>query len=166
MTPKQSCWALKNGCSNAPAPPAVSHSPEKPGPGWYSKLVNLDFVKKQAAIPKIDGVLLIDARPAARKYDLDHIPTAISLPDSQFEKLAAQMLPADKGAALYFYCEGVTCVLSNDSARKAIQLGYSNVKVVPEGYPAWEKPMARAPPPLARPWPAPRRLPWRRGRSP
>ncbi len=226
------------------AAPAPSYSPEKPGPGWYSKLVNLDFVKKQAVIPKIDGVLLIDSRPAARKYDLGHIPTAInipdtqfdklaptllpqdksmllvfycegydcmlshnsafkaeklgytsvrvfaegfpewiktgnlhavspahikklidekmamtlvdsrpkarkydlghipgaiSLPDSQFEKLAAQMLPADKGAALYFYCEGVTCVLSNDSALKAIQLGYRNVKVVPEGYPAWEK---------------------------
>jgi rhodanese-related sulfurtransferase len=33
----------------------------------------------------------------------------------------------------------VTCVLSNDSALKAIKLGYTDVKVVPEGYPAWEK---------------------------
>ena len=82
---------------------------------------------------------LVDARPKDRKYDKGHIPGAISLPDSQFDKLAAERLPADKAAALYFYCDGLACKLSNDSAEKAIKLGYTNVKVVPEGYPGWEK---------------------------
>jgi len=84
-------------------------------------------------------ITLVDARPKERKYDLGHIPGAISLPDSQFDTMAPKVLPADKAAALYFYCEGVTCVLSNNSALKAIKLGYTNVKVVPEGYPGWEK---------------------------
>ncbi len=66
-------------------------------------------------------------------------PGAISLPDSQFDKLAAERLPADKAAPVYFYCDGLACKLSNDSAEKAIKLGYTNVKVVPEGYPGWEK---------------------------
>lgn len=82
-------------------------------------------------------ITLVDSRPKERKYDLGHIPGAISLPDSQFEKLAAEKLPADKGAALYFYCEGLSCRLSNDSALKAMRLGYTNVKVVPDGYPGW-----------------------------
>ena len=82
---------------------------------------------------------MIDARPKARKYDLGHIPTAINIPDSQFDSLAPKMLPADKAAPLYFYCDGLACVLSNDSALKAVKLGYTNVKVVPEGYPAWVK---------------------------
>ena len=82
---------------------------------------------------------LVDARPKDRKYDKGHIPGAISLPDSQFDKLAAERLPADKAAALYFYCDGLACKLSNDSAEKAIKLGYTNVKVVPDGYPGWEK---------------------------
>ena len=82
---------------------------------------------------------LVDSRPKERKFDLGHIPGAINLPDSQFDKLAAERLPADKGAALFFYCDGLNCRLSNDSALKAIKLGYTNVKVVPEGYPAWEK---------------------------
>ena len=82
---------------------------------------------------------LVDSRPKERKYDLGHIPGAISLPDSQFEKWAADRLPKDKAAPLYFYCEGLSCKLSNDSALKAIGLGYTQVKVVPEGYPAWEK---------------------------
>ena len=38
--------------------------------GWYSKLVTVDFVKQQAVLPKLDGVLLIDSRPKERKYDL------------------------------------------------------------------------------------------------
>jgi rhodanese-related sulfurtransferase len=29
--------------------------------------------------------------------------------------------------------------LSNDSAEKAVRLGYTNVKVVPEGFPGWQK---------------------------
>lgn len=82
---------------------------------------------------------LVDSRPKERKYDLGHIPGAISLPDSQFDKLAAEKLPIDKSAALYFYCEGLSCRLSNDSALKATQLGYTNVKVVPDGYPGWVK---------------------------
>ena len=86
-----------------------------------------------------EPLTLVDARPKERKYDKGHIPGAISLPDSQFDKLAAQLLPADKAAALYFYCEGLECKLSNDSAEKAVKLGYTNVKVVPEGWPGWDK---------------------------
>ncbi len=121
----------------AVASPAVAYSPEKPGPGWYNKLVNLDFVKKQAALPKVDGVLLIDARPTARKYDLGHIPTAINIPDTNFEKLAPTMLPPDKSTLLVFYCEGYDCMLSHNSAHKAEKLGYTNVRVFAEGFPGW-----------------------------
>lgn len=116
---------------------AAAYSPANPGPGWYHKLVNLDFVKKQAAIPKVDGVLLIDARPAARKYDLGHIPTAINIPDTQFDKLAPTLLPQDKSMLLVFYCEGYDCMLSHNTAYKAEKLGYTNVQVFAEGFPGW-----------------------------
>jgi rhodanese-related sulfurtransferase len=33
----------------------------------------------------------------------------------------------------------LSCRLSNDSALKATKLGYTNVKVVPDGYPGWVK---------------------------
>lgn len=116
---------------------ATAYSPANPGPGWYGKLVNLDFVKKQAAIPKLDGVLLIDARPTARKYDLGHIPTAVNIPDTQFDKLAPSLLPPDKATLLLFYCEGYDCMLSHNSAAKAEKLGYTNVRVFAEGFPGW-----------------------------
>jgi rhodanese-related sulfurtransferase len=82
------------------------------------------------------GVTLIDARPAARKYDVGHLPGAINIPDSQFDKLTDK-LPADKNALLIFYCEGPECMLSHKSAFKAEKLGYSNIKVYPYGFPEW-----------------------------
>ena len=115
----------------------VAYSPANPGPGWYKNLVNLDFVKKQAVVPKIDGVMLIDARPTARKYDLGHIPTAVNIPDTSFDKLAPTMLPQDKSTLLVFYCEGYDCILSHSSAAKAEKLGYTNVRVFAEGFPGW-----------------------------
>jgi rhodanese-related sulfurtransferase len=36
-----------------------------------------------------------------------------------------------------FYCGGLHCKLSHKSAAKAIDMGYTNVKVFAEGYPAW-----------------------------
>lgn len=99
--------------------------------------VSIPHVKK--LIDEKAAITLVDARPKDRKYDKGHIPGAVSLPDSQFDKLAAERLPADKAAAIFFYCDGLACKLSNDSAEKAIKLGYTNVKVVPDGYPGWEK---------------------------
>ncbi len=123
--------------SVAASAPAAGYSPTNPGPGWYSKLVDLEFVKKQAVVPKLDSVMLIDARPTARKYDLGHIPTAINIPDTNFDKLAPTLLPQDKSMLLVFYCEGYDCILSHSSAAKADRLGYSNVRVFAEGFPGW-----------------------------
>lgn len=115
---------------------AAETSAAEARPGWYQRIVDADFVAAHAVLPKPDGVLIVDSRPTARKYDPGHIPTAISLPDSQFDRLAAQ-LPADKGTLLIFYCDGVECLLSHNSAFKAEKLGYTNIRVYAAGYPDW-----------------------------
>jgi rhodanese-related sulfurtransferase len=96
--------------------------------------VSADWVKKQ--IDTKTNMVLIDSRPKRKKYDKGHIPTALSIPDSQFAKLQDQ-LPADKSTPLVFYCGGLKCRLSHKSAKKAIDLGYTKVSVFAEGYPAW-----------------------------
>ena len=96
--------------------------------------VSTDWVKKQ--IDKKTNMVLIDSRPKRKKYDKGHVPTALSIPDSQFAKMQDQ-LPADKSTPLVFYCGGLKCRLSHKSAKKAIALGYTKVKVFAEGYPAW-----------------------------
>jgi rhodanese-related sulfurtransferase len=111
----------------------------QPKEGWYKHLVEFDAVKPHAELPKDDkAALLVDSRPAARRYDTGHIPTAINIPDTQFDKLAATLLPADKAAPIIFYCQGYECDLSHKSAFKAEALGYSNVKVYAAGQPDWE----------------------------
>jgi rhodanese-related sulfurtransferase len=105
--------------------------------GWYRALADLAFVRANVDIPPKKGVMLIDSRPAARQYDPGHIPTAINIPDTQFDK-HVDKLPADKSTLLIFYCGGLDCMLSHNSAFKAEKLGYTNIKVYPAGMPEWK----------------------------
>jgi rhodanese-related sulfurtransferase len=105
--------------------------------------VSADHMKKQIA-GKADMVI-VDSRPKRKKYDKGHLPGAISIPDSQFNKLK-NTLPKDKNKLLVFYCGGFKCKLSHKSAAKAIALGHTNVKVFSSGYPAWKETMASAAP--------------------
>ncbi len=104
----------------------------------FHDLVGIDFVKPHVTIPKPENVLLIDSRPKEAKFDKGYIPTAINIPDTNFEKLT-HLLPQDKHTLLIFYCEGVECKLSHKSAKKAEAMGYTQVKVYAEGYPGWMK---------------------------
>ncbi len=78
---------------------------------------------------------LIDARPAV-KYEEGHVPGAISIPkpllSQNLDKLAKDKL-------LIFYCGGLSCKLSPESAEIAIKAGFTNVKVWYEGEPGWVK---------------------------
>ena len=109
-------------------------------PGHYAE-VSTDYVKKMTDQKK--DMLLVDSRPKRKRYDKGHIPGAISISDSKFNKMTDQ-LPEDKEKLLVFYCGGYKCKLSHKSAKKAIALGYKNVKVFSAGYPAWKKMMAAA----------------------
>jgi rhodanese-related sulfurtransferase len=115
----------------ATAAPATAH--------FYTKLVDHDFVRQYAVIPTRNDVMIIDSRPAARKYDIGHIPGAVNIPDTQFDTLAPKLLPADKSMQLIFYCEGPECSLSHKGAFKAEKLGYTNIVVYTNGYPEWIK---------------------------
>jgi rhodanese-related sulfurtransferase len=128
---------LAAGCSTMPpsaAPPPSAAANDAP----FHAIVDTAFVQQHVQVPMPEGVMLIDSRPRRPKYDEGHIPMAVSIPDNQFEQMAA-MLPADKNALLIFYCGGPACDLSHKSARKAEALGYANVKVFSDGFPGWMK---------------------------
>ncbi len=111
-------------------------------PEPFHALMTIDKVRPIVAramlsAAPLDDVMLIDSRPKQPRYDKGHIPTAVSLPDSQFDKMAPEVLPADKNTKLIFYCGGAHCPLSHQSAWKAEALGYANVFVYPAGDPEW-----------------------------
>jgi rhodanese-related sulfurtransferase len=66
----------------------------------------------------------------------NHIPTAIHMDTSG---AGASVLPADKSAALVFYCKNTMCMASHMGARVALKNGYTNVKVLPDGIDGWMK---------------------------
>lgn len=108
-------------------------------PDWFfHNIVDAEFVKQHVRIPMPEDVMIIDARPAKTKYIKGHIPMAINIPNTQFNKMTDK-LPKDKNALLIFYCGGLKCKLSHKSARKAETLGYTNVKVFAKGFPEWMK---------------------------
>ena len=81
---------------------------EKTKQDWkFHDIVDVDFVMQHISVPMKEGVMIIDARPKRAKYDKGHIPGAVSIPDSSFDKMTAQ-LPAQKDALLIFYCGGPT----------------------------------------------------------
>lgn len=103
------------------------------------KLVKYDEVAAMVAKgPEAGNYVLVDSRPLPRVQE-GTIPTAINLPFTTkgFDALAKQKLPADKSKRIVFFCQGITCMLSPNSLRRAEAMGYTNVKVYREGWPEW-----------------------------
>ena len=73
----------------------------------FHDMADLALVQQYAKVPQPQGAMIIDSRPYKPKYANGHIPTAVSIPDSQFDKLTAK-LPQDKSTLLIFYCQGPT----------------------------------------------------------
>ena len=87
--------------------PTVEVETDVPNP--FHTFVGIDFVKPIVADNVLreeprDDVMLIDARPKRPRFDRGHIPTAVSLPDGEFEEKAEDVLPEDKSTLLIFYC--------------------------------------------------------------
>ena len=80
--------------------------PEKPD--WlFHDIADVTLVQQYAKVPKPEGAMIIDSRPYKPKYANGHIPAAVSIPDSQFDKMTDK-LPQDKNTLLIFYCGGPT----------------------------------------------------------
>lgn len=108
-------------------------------PGWMAVDGNYAEVAAEYVAAQLAGgepMLLVDSRPKKAKYDKGFIPGAVSIPDTHFDDFKG-MLPADKTFPIVYYCGGTKCKLSHKSARKTMEMGYTNVKVFADGYPKW-----------------------------
>ena len=94
--------ALGFGCA------ATQKTTEPVKADWqFHDIVDVAFVQQYAKVPQPKGAMIIDSRPYKPKYANGHIPAAVSIPDSQFDKLTDK-LPQDKNTLLIFYCGGPT----------------------------------------------------------
>jgi len=96
---------LVTGCVTTSGPAAVKA--EKEAAWQFHDIAGIDLIQKNAVVPQPEGVFIFDSRPYKPKYAKGHIPTAVSMPFSQFDKMTDK-LPKDKNALLIFYCGGPT----------------------------------------------------------
>ena len=89
---------------------------------------------KQAIAEK--KVTLIDVN-GSDSYKAGHIPGAIDFATTKDE--LASKLPSDKNALIVAYCANEQCGAYQAGARKAKELGYTNVKHYPKGIMGWKE---------------------------
>jgi rhodanese-related sulfurtransferase len=63
-----------------------------------------------------------------------HVPGALHLDPAHYTD---SDLPADKESSLVFYCSNPMCRKAPSAARRAKQMGYSNVRVMSAGISGW-----------------------------
>lgn len=88
-------------------------------------------------LQKTDKAQAVDANSADFRAKNGVIPGAILLTSSS--QYAATELPQAKDSKLVFYCAGEKCSSSHQAAARAIENGYTNVYVMPEGMTGWKK---------------------------
>lgn len=81
--------------------------------------------------------MIIDARTYTGYFEA-HIPGAIFMDDNEYSKYQS-IIPRDKAANIIIYCGGFFCHKSHHLAEMLANEGYSNVKVLAGGMPAWKK---------------------------
>jgi rhodanese-related sulfurtransferase len=98
------------------------------------KVPDIAIKDLKAAIEK-KQVTVIDVN-GTDSYREGHIPTAINFEDA--EKDLAKVLPKDKDALIVAYCGGPQCGAYQAAAKKAVALGYTNVKHLSAGISGWK----------------------------
>lgn len=115
-------------------------------PGNLKGATVVDAVKAKSLLDA--GAMAVDAR-VANEYADSHIKGAISIPykeksaktvdfDASQDSMDLSKLPADKNAALIFYCNGAECWKGYKAAIVAIKAGYKTVYWFRLGIPDWK----------------------------
>ena len=100
------------------------------------KTVNPNELASMMASKPAD-LAICDANGGSTRERYGVIPGARLLTSSTKYEVAE--LPAAKDSKLVFYCANEQCMASHAAAKRAIENGYTNVAILPEGIMGWEK---------------------------
>ena len=82
------------------------------------------------------GALFLDARPVDF-YNMSHVPSALPLPEPEFDKYFAALEPKLRSTFnIVVYCAGYGCEASHVVARRLREKGI-HAAILNEGWPAW-----------------------------
>ena len=80
-------------------------------------------------------VMIVDANNEQARAEAGMVPGAIKL--SSYNQYNLAELPADKNTTLVFYCYNSYCQASHLAAARALQAGYTDVRVMKAGIVGW-----------------------------
>ena len=100
---------------------------------WPGKINRKELKRK---ICRGDDFTLVDARNSG-SFREEHIVGAISLPVSEVEGIAGELLA--KSGEIVVYCSSFACSVSGDEVGKLRQMGFRNVKHYAGGIEDWKK---------------------------
>lgn len=101
--------------------------------------LEIQTVSEAKKIYDVGKTLFVDAR-GVDVYKEGHVKGSISLPVDDFHSTGQSFLekyPAS--TAIIVYCSGRECEDSHTLAGYFKDLGYTNVRIMIDGYPGWEK---------------------------
>ncbi len=81
-----------------------------------------------------EAAVMVDANGASTREKYGTIPGALLLTGYEYD---VAELPAEKSSSLVFYCASSMCSAAPKAARKAVEAGYTDVHVLPEGIQGW-----------------------------
>lgn len=93
-------------------------------------------VERASAMFESGEAVPVDANGAGTREEHGVVPSARLLTSSGSYDPAAE-LPADRSAALVFYCGNTDCRASDGAAARARQAGYTNVNIMRAGIAGW-----------------------------
>jgi len=102
-------------------------------PAANFKLTTIDDVAKAS---KAKSVALFDANTEDFRAKNGVIPGATLLTSASGYDLV--VLPKDKASKLVFYCANTRCTASHVAAGRAMEAGYTDVSVLPDGLMGWK----------------------------
>lgn len=91
-----------------------------------------------AAAGRPERLVVVDVNSPATRARQGVIPGAVLLTSSS-QYATDKELPASKATPLVFYCANTRCGASKTAAERALQAGYVNVAILPEGIAGWRE---------------------------
>lgn len=95
-------------------------------------------VAEVASLRQQEQVTVVDANGEQFRKENGVIPGALLLTNYRQYDPATE-LPASKSDKLVFYCANTQCKASHAAAKRALEAGYTDVSVLPEGLLGWKE---------------------------
>ncbi len=128
------CGGASSGAASsadgATASTSGSESSSEAAPRFAMVTVDQVAARVEAHDPRL---AVFDAN-GRETYDEHHVPGATWV---HYDSVTADVLPADRGASLVFYCANEHCSASHVAAETALDLGYTDVSVMGGGIQGW-----------------------------